>query len=194
MNPKDSPQRKDSHFPAFSRPLIIVFIILAVSAYLFNMSNNTTPVEEATLPEIVSAIEAGKVETLTVQGNNLTAKIVDGTNLGARKESNISTVEALQIMGVSEEALRTLPIQVVDPGIGAGTLFSILLTFAPILFIGYIFFRMFRQMPGSGGGGGMFGIGRIGRSNPRVMGATRYGPKGTRPVWPAVSRLARARR
>ncbi|MCB0155507.1 MAG: ATP-dependent zinc metalloprotease FtsH [Anaerolineae bacterium] len=149
--------------------MIITLLVLAASAYLFSMRGTTTPVDEATLPEIVSAIEAGQVETLTVQGNNLTATTIDGTKLGARKESNISTIEALQIMGVSDEALRTLPIQSIDPGISAGTLFSILLTFAPILFIGYIFFRMFRQMPG-GGGGGMFGIGRVGRSNPRVMG------------------------
>ena len=171
MNPKDSPQRKDGQFPALARPLILTLIILALSAYLFSVNNNSPAVKEASIPEIVSAIEAGQVETLTVQGDELIATISDGTKIGARKEPNISTVEALQIMGVSGEALRTLPIQVKDPGLGAGTIFSLLLTFAPILFLGYIFFRVFRQMPGGSGGGGMFGLpGRVGRSNPRVMG------------------------
>ncbi|MDX1522330.1 MAG: ATP-dependent zinc metalloprotease FtsH, partial [Anaerolineae bacterium] len=179
MNPNDSP--KDRQFPVISRPIIIALIILAISTYVISFGTNRTEVENVSLPAIVNAIEAGEIETLTVQGDELVATTVEGENLGARKESNISTVEALQIMGVSEEALRTLPIEVKDPNVGFGTIFSILLTFGPILFIGYIFFRIFRQMQG---GGGALGLpGRLGRSNPRVVaGATEKDERIERPV------------
>ena len=179
MNPKDSP--KDRQFPMINRPMIIFLIVLAVAAYFFTFTSRNTNVEDASFPEIVAVIEAGEVQTLTVQGDNLIVTKEDGSQLRARKESNISTVEALQIMGVSEEALRKLPIEVREPSLGAGAIFSILLTFGPILFIGYILFRMFRQMPG---GGGSFGLpGRVGRSNPRVMGgASDKDDKVERPV------------
>jgi cell division protease FtsH len=120
--------------------------------------------ENVSLPAIVSAIEAGQVETLIVQGDDLVATKFDGTSLGSRKESNISTLEALQILGASPEVLETLPIKVEDPSFGFDNLFSILLTLLPLLFVGFIFFRFLRQMQS-----GSEMMGRIGRSTPRVL-------------------------
>ena len=139
--------------------------MLAISAYLFLPLFNRTPTaQDVSLPTIVSAIEAGQVETLIVRGDALVATKFDGTSLGSRKESNISAVEALQILGASPEALKTLPLQVENPSFSFGNLFGLFLTFGPLLFVGYIFFRFLRQMQGSGGM-----LGRIGRSTPRVL-------------------------
>jgi cell division protease FtsH len=169
MNPKDSPQPKDRLFPTISRSLIFLLIAVALGAYLFTVNNQNSGVEPVSLPQIVSAIEAGEVKTLTVQGDELILTTTDGARLQARKEPNISTVEALQIFGLSPEALRTLPIEVKQPSLGPGAIFSLLLTFGPLLFIGFIAFRLFRGMQGNGGG--PFGLpGRVGRSTPRVIG------------------------
>ncbi len=169
MNPKDSPQENNRQI-MMNRPIIFAVILLAIGIYFYSINTQSANVEDAQLPQIVAAIEAGEIQTLTVRGDELVATRADGTSLGARKEANISTVEALQIMGISDENLRNLPIEVEAPSVGAGAIFGMLLTFAPILFIGYILFRLFRQMPGNGGPFGM--PGRVGRSNPRVMGGT----------------------
>jgi cell division protease FtsH len=139
-------------------------IILATGGFfLLPLFNRAPAVQDVSLPDIVSAIEVGEVETLVVRGDSLLATKFDGTRLGSRKESNISTVEALQILGASPEALKTLPIKVENPSFGFGSLFGLLLTFVPFLFFGYIIFRFARQMQG----GGL--LGGIGRSTPRVL-------------------------
>ncbi|UCC86415.1 MAG: ATP-dependent zinc metalloprotease FtsH, partial [Anaerolineales bacterium] len=125
------------------------------------------------------AVEAGEVETLTVRGDLLVATSSDGSSLGARKESNISAVEALQILGASPEALKDLPIVVKDPNVGFGGFLRLFFGLAPILVIGYVIFRMSRQMQG-----GMFNMpGRMGRSSPRVVsGAAEKDEKAQLPV------------
>jgi len=144
--------------------IVLAVIILATgSFFLLPLFNRAAAVQDVSLPDIVSAIEAGEVETLMVRGDSLLATKFDGTSLGSRKESNISTVEALQILGASPEALKTLPIKVENPSFGLGNLFGLLLTFVPFLFFGYIIFRFVRQMQG----GGL--LGGIGRSTPRVL-------------------------
>jgi cell division protease FtsH len=178
MNPENSPQQKERQFPSLKRSLIIALIILAIGAYILPFTTNQVDMRDVSLPEIVALIEAGEIETLTVQGDALIATKTDGSRLNARKESNISTAETLQIFGVSPEALQTLPIVVENPGLGVGSIFGVLLTFAPILFIGYILFRASRQMQG-----GMGMLGRVGRSTPRVISGAAEKDKATeRPV------------
>ncbi len=163
MNPNNDPQRKEQQFPWSGRSIIIAIIILIIGASLFPFNRNEGSARDVPLLEIVSAIETGRVKTLTVQGDTLIATKLDGDTFSARKESNISAVESLQILGASPEALKTLPIVVKEPNVGLGSLFGILLTFAPLLIVGYLIFRVSRQMQG----GGL--PGSIGRSKPRVM-------------------------
>ena len=167
MNSDNNTKQEKQQFPPLRQTLIIALIIVAVGSYLYPLFANQPTVQDASLAEIVSVIETGTVETITVRGDFLVATLTDGVKLGARKESNISTVEALQILGASSESLKTLPIVIENPDAGFGTVFRLLLTFGPLLFIGYIFFRVFRQTQG---GGGMLGLpGRVGKSNPRVI-------------------------
>ena len=170
MNPEnDTREKKGQRIPSLKSSLIIAVIVLGTLAFFIPRLNSGPTVEEASLPDIVSAVEAGEIETLTVRGDALIATKTDGTNLSARKESNISTVEALQILGASPETLKTLPIVIEDPASGSVRAFSILISILPFLIIGFIFFRVFRQTQG---GGGPFGMaGRVGRSNPRVVSA-----------------------
>jgi cell division protease FtsH len=144
--------------------MIGAMIMLVIGSFIFLPLFNRAPTaQDVSLSTIVSAIEASQVETLIVRGDDLVATKFDGTRLGSRKESNISTAEALQILGASPEALKRLPLQVENPDSGFGNLFGLLLTFVPLLFVGYFIFQISRQMQG----GGL--MGRIGRSTPRVL-------------------------
>jgi cell division protease FtsH len=169
MNKNEGPRQGNQLVPPMRQWILIAVIILAAAAVPYFLNSNRTEFEEVTMPDIVSAIEAGDVETLTVRGDLLVANMTDGTSLSARKESNISTVEALQILGASPESLKTLPIVVKNPNASVGSIFGSLLLFAPLLLLGFLFFRFSRQM--QGGGGGLFGnmTGGVGRSNPRVV-------------------------
>jgi cell division protease FtsH len=166
MNHNNNQEQNKQQTPSVRNLIGFAIIILAVVVPLVILSQRQQNLQEASLPEIVSAIEAGEVEELAVQGDLLIATKTDDTVISARKESSISAVEALQILGASPEALKTTPIVVRNPNAGAGSLLGILLTFAPILLIGFLMFRFMRQMQG---GGGLMNMGGMGRSNPRVV-------------------------
>jgi hypothetical protein len=107
----NNPQRQEQHFSLLRRSIIGIVIMLAiVVSFILPLFSRARATENVTLPTIVSAIEAGQVESLIVRGDALVATKLDGVSLSSRKESNISTVEALQILGASPEALKTLPI------------------------------------------------------------------------------------
>ncbi|MBN1218257.1 MAG: ATP-dependent zinc metalloprotease FtsH [Anaerolineae bacterium] len=143
-------------------------IILGAIFVPFFTGQGTKP-EAASLPGVVDAIEAGEIEKIIVRGDEIIATKTDGTTLTARKEANISAIEALQFIGTSPEVLRELPIVVEETGPGMFGYLSVLLTLAPILFIGFLIFIAARQM--RGGGVGNF-PNQFGRSNARVMSNT----------------------
>jgi cell division protease FtsH len=143
--------------------------LMALGLVMLSMFNVQAPAQAVSLPEIVSAIESNQVETLTVRGDSLVATTTDGDSLAARKEPNISAVEALQILGVSPDTFRDLSIVVEDPEGGLSRILGVLLTVAPMLLFGFIFYRISQIARGEGG---LFNLpGRIGRSNPRVISA-----------------------
>ncbi len=181
MDRNNSPDQKKQHIPSLRDGIGILLIILAVALPLIAVSYRQDKVQEGTLPAIASAIEAGEVESLIVQGDVLIATKSDGSNVQARKESNISAVEALQLLGVPAEKLKTLPILVENPSLGLGGVLRLLFGFVPILLIVYLIFRFSRQAQG-----GMFNLpGGIGRSSPRVMSAA--AEKGEKVELPAVT-------
>ena len=166
MNHDNNPEQNKQQMPSTRNLIAFAAIILAVVLPLVILSQRQQGLQEASLPEIVSAIETGEIEELAVQGDFLIATTTDGTVISARKESNISAVEALQLLGVSPESLKELPIVVKNPNSGPGSMLGILLTFAPMLLIGFLMFRVMRNIQG---GGGLMNMGGMGRSNPRVV-------------------------
>ncbi|MEM7030397.1 MAG: ATP-dependent zinc metalloprotease FtsH [Chloroflexota bacterium] len=165
MNQKNSPQQTLS---PLRRSMTTIIVLILIGALVYSFIGNTPATEESSLPDIVTALEAGQITSLTVQGDLLTAETIDGVTLSAFKEPNISTVEALSLLGVTQEQLKTVPIVVKEVGFTAANFFGLLLTFAPILFLIYIFYRASRQMQG---GGGFLNLpGRLGQSNARVLG------------------------
>ena len=76
---------------------------------------STDQVKTVSLPKLVAAIEAGQVAKLVVQGNQLIATTTDGNQLVAQKESTISALQTLQLLGLSDQALAKLPITVESP-------------------------------------------------------------------------------
>ena len=166
MDSRNDLKKKQQTSP-LKRWIFIGVLVLLIGIYGYGVYNSQTRIQEVSLPEVVSAIEAGDVAKLSVQGDTLMVTKTDGTSLQARKESNISTVEALQILGAPAETLKTLPIIVQDPGASVSNVLGVIITFLPLIFIGYIVFRVARQIQG---GGGIMGLPtRMGRSSARVV-------------------------
>jgi len=61
--------------------------------------------EEITLQAVAREVEAGNVERVIVEGEDLTIVRNDGTEVESRKEEGTSTIETLQLLGVPEAAI-----------------------------------------------------------------------------------------
>jgi cell division protease FtsH len=140
----------------------------AQATTLSSRSETTTPEklepEAAALPDIVDAIETGKIEDLIVSGDQLIATTTDGVSLSAKKESTISALETLQLLGVSDEALANLSITVEDPRPPSNPINTWLITGALVI-IGLLLLRAVRGRQDRG----PIGPNGIGKSNPRVI-------------------------
>jgi cell division protease FtsH len=163
MNPRNMPQGQNGQL---IRSIVVLAIVLAIGAFLFSLGGPSDRGERSSLAEVAGAIESGEVETLTVRGDDLMAVKNDGTTLSAQKEPNISAVESMQILGVSAEELKDVAIVVESPDSGMSRILGVLLTVAPLILFGYIFFRISRLA----GRNSPFNLpNQIGRSNPRVV-------------------------
>ena len=121
--------------------------------------------EQVSLRAFAQELQAGRGERIIVRGDKLTLERQDGTEIESRKEEGTSALETLQLLGVSDEALQDVEIEVESEGTSLGSIVLGFLSLAPLLFfvvIGFVIWRQFRNSSG-----GVFGFGR---SKPRVTG------------------------
>ena len=187
MKPEHSPQQKDKRSSMLGWGAVIIISAAVMVAFLIVRSrNNTTLIaasdEASSMARIVESLEAGQVQRLTVQGDYMTAILADDTAIEARKESTISAVESLQLLGASPDSLKGVPLIVSDPRVGADSIFGLIMIILPFAFIGLLIYRFSRQSPDNG----PFSMPtRFGRSNPRVVTGT--AEKGARLERPTVT-------
>ncbi len=180
MNPNNHSKDKKERLPAPLWGIIVVVVLLGLVLFIYgtlspknhpiNPQDSAPPV--ASLPQIVRAIAAGEVQTLTVQGNLLIATKKDGTHISARKEANISAVETLRLLGIPPEALANLPIVVAEEeNLNSNSFNStiVLITITMVILFSFLLFRRSQQAQ-VGDSSGYFG--NLGRSNPRVISGT----------------------
>jgi cell division protease FtsH len=192
MNPDNHPKQKKITVVVSIRWLVIAAAIVGLGALIYLSSNNqstedlrseagssrgqtsrnsgqTLSPQTVSLPEIVRVVEAGHVENLTIRGDLLTVVTTDGASLTARKESNISAIEALKLLGASDKALVNLPILVEETHPNTTSPWSVWILVGVLGVIGFLAFRAVRQghtnsssnLPNN-----------LGRSKPRVLSST----------------------
>jgi cell division protease FtsH len=172
MNPDNHSKHKSRKFPRFSPWLALVAVVVGLTALIYflsakgNQEKAENPIETTSLPQIVSAVAAGEVKTLTIRGDTLIATKPDGTRFSARKEPNISAVETLRLLGAPARALSKIPLVVEEPVTNINPL-SIISVLAVVGLIVFLFFRGSRQSHSSSNSG--YNYGNMGRSNPRVI-------------------------
>ncbi|MCH8919752.1 MAG: ATP-dependent zinc metalloprotease FtsH [Chloroflexi bacterium] len=151
--------------------LILGFALIAVLLFVPMLRGGSgEETEEVSLQTFAQEVEAAEAERIVVKGDKLTLERQDGTEIESRKEEGISAIETLQRLGVSDEALQAVEIEVQKEGTN---IVSILVSLAPLLFFVVIGFFIFRQLRGAGG---IFGFGK---SKPRVTGVDGQRPNVT---------------
>jgi len=124
-------------------PTLIIFLLLTGLMAIYN--SPTKKAKDVSLSEIVTQIDEGKVEKITVEGEKLKVKLIDGTEEKSSKEAESSLVETLSNYGVDKANLQKVNIEIKQASgvvVWAGIILPFLL---PILLIGGFLWFMMKQ-------------------------------------------------
>lgn len=153
-NPKNKGKRRNKIVPprlsflnlVASTVLMFLLIISLYSGFADNGSN----VAKTSLSDVARAVNNSEIQTLSINGEKITALYVDGTTKTAQKETDSSITESLMRLGVSEKSLASTSITILSPSgfwYWVGQLSPFL---APIIFLLFFIWIISRQMKGAG--------------------------------------------
>ena len=121
--------------------MLIAVGMLAVFVTVFSPSFSAS--SEIPVSQMISLANSGKLKSIDVSGDNLSAQGFDGQNYTSRKEPGSSIVEQLNDSGPSSVDIS------VRGNSGFGSFIGILFNFLPILFFGGLLIFMMRQAQGN---------------------------------------------
>ncbi len=142
----------------------LIYIVLAtlVTVFLYNqfgLGLGQPEPEVLSLQELASEIKEGNVERITIEENELRIEHAEGDAAVAYKEENTSLVKLLENLGVSEQALGGIEIEVAEPS-GLLNWLGVLSWVLPLILISVFFLVIFRQAQSSGSQALSFGKSR----------------------------------
>jgi len=139
------------------RGLLILLLFAALAAFLYStIIRPRDTAEEITLDQVVAEINAGKVDRVGVDGDQILIDRKDGSKATSRKEPSATALQTLRDLGVSSDALTATEIEFIVPSWWQSW-GGILLSFLPLVFVGVFFFYLMRQAQGAGNPAAAFG-------------------------------------
>lgn len=132
------------------RQIGLFFLGLAVVAAIFaNVSAQKNGPQNIGLTDVVNKINAGEITRIEVRDNTILASGADGASFSAVKESGQSTDTVLKNLGVADDKLRSVSIEVVEPSAGALFLRSVAPTMLFLVAATIVLWFFLRQMQGA---------------------------------------------
>ncbi len=141
----------------------ILLILFIISGVFTLYSNPFEKPKEVPINQVVNQINNGEVAKITVEENNLTIELKDGTKEKSHKEQETSLTQSLTNYGVNQEKLKEVTLEIKQPSgfwVWAGTFLPFII---PFLLIALFLWFMFRQAQKGQTQALMFG-----KSNPRL--------------------------
>ena len=166
---EEADKKPNRRIPWWAFAVIGVIAVLTLSQFVRGGPGGGA--EEVSLGTFAAEVQAGQAERLMVDGGQLTRDREAGPHVSGRKGESTSAIETLQQLGVTQEALQKIEIEIEKEGSGFGATLAVVLGIAPNLFFVVIGFVIFRQMRNSGGG-----LLNIGKSKARLTGVNGVKP------------------
>ncbi len=142
----------------------IVLAILVLFGSRFLLSRPSDNGDVVGLNVVAKEVADGQVNQITVQGDTITIKKSDGQLQHSRKESDRSLLATLKDLGVTDEQLQKLPIEI-ETAPNSAAIFNWLIMLLPMVLIFGFFIFIMRQA----GGGGQNRALQFGRSRARKL-------------------------
>ena len=124
---------------------VYLLILVAAAALFLNVYGPNERPENISLSDVARQVERGDVARIDVRGERLQI-FSHGSDqpLSSRKEEGVALTRTLQGMGVSEESLAQVKINVQPPS-NSGNWFALVINLLPLILIAGLFLFLFRQ-------------------------------------------------
>lgn len=127
---------------------VLIFLLL-ISAYSL-FSSHSADKERISLSQMATDVKGGAVTAIKVEGDNLELNYKDGTTKLAMKDPRASISETLTDYGTTPEQLTAVAITIANESGLKYWFLSLAPVLLPILFIGFLFWFLSRQVKGGG--------------------------------------------
>jgi len=124
--------------------LIYLIIVVIVVALFYNVYSASTGPTSVPITTVAKDVREGRVSKILVSGDDLTITRTSGVEVVSRKEPGADITDVLTNLGVTQEMLNDITIEVQTPSEWGGWL-AILSSFLPLLLIGGLLLFMMRQ-------------------------------------------------
>ena len=124
---------------------VYLLILVAAAALFLNVYGPSETPQNISLSSVARQIGRGEVARINVRGERLQVYTHDSDQpLASRKEEGVALTRTLQGMGVSEERLAQVKVNVQPPS-NSGNWFALVINLLPLLLIAGLFLFLFRQ-------------------------------------------------
>lgn len=149
-----------------SKNILWAIMTLLLIAFIFSLfyTGGKQPTT-LTLDQLAAKINAGEVQKIAVNGNDLTVQLKDDSQAVSTKETESGLSETLKNYGVDPTALQKVSLEIQIQSGWSYWLSILLPTLLPLILIGVFFWMMFRQAKG-----GMSQAFTFGRANIKLFG------------------------
>lgn len=152
----------DSFWVNLATSVVLLLLLAGAYAYFVGAVKSTTTV--IPISQVAQDIEAGKISTISVNGDDLTIDYTDKTEKTAKKEDGTALTQTLFNYGVTGPELDKVTVTIASQS-GWEFWLSVLAPFAaPILLIAFFVWYLSRQVKGAGMQAFSFG-----QSKPRLI-------------------------
>ncbi len=128
-------------------------VVVGVALSAVNLENT----KQTDISSIAQGVQSGDIKSLVVRGTTVEATKADGSKVTTTKEENDSLPTLLKNYGVDGDKLRTVPIEVKEPG-GVGYWAGVILpNLIPVVLLFAIMWFFLRQAQGQNAKAMMFG-------------------------------------
>lgn len=134
----------------FMSNLISTVLILIIITSLYSLVTEGKKEEPVSLSQVAADVKAGAVGAIHISGNELTLDYLDGTQKKAMKDPDAALTDTLAAYGVTPEQLSAVGTTIESESGFKYWFLSLAPILLPIIFLGFLFWFLTRQVRGAG--------------------------------------------
>jgi cell division protease FtsH len=130
--------------------MMVFFIFLTLVFIYSSLNEQKVSISKVSLSEIVSAIDQGKVESVSIKEDTVRVSLKDGSIQETKKEPGVSFTEILANYGLDKEKIKQIKLSIETEKGLSFWLVNILPFVLPVLMIFFLIWFFGRQIRGAG--------------------------------------------